>query len=387
MKKSLINTKMLIGISVALIMSSAGLMVHGQQTCFSCPKVSEIADKPYTSDTCPTAKCQWDSTMNGWKWACCAVDWYWFDTKCWGKPPINSFSYVWNGEWIIWSHEYELDGKSDVPSNLTNSSCIYGCKEGYSYINIGVNGKCVSTQLAECIWEFPANAVTGNSLTLQSKEWHYNEDSNVWCSFTCKSGYEWDGEKCEKIETQPQKWFYQFMNIDKLTIGIWNSIMEKLDEILTRSDDGVPSWAIMAFALDECPSGWRRFGEADGRFLRWASSYGATWWNSEIKLNANQLPAHQHVYKDTVYSEDSKWSSSYINLWNTDIPGNDKTILWNAGSTDENNYPVYWYRATVNGICTGKSSSQLLNGSSCSTTQKTIDITNPYLNVIYCVKQ
>jgi hypothetical protein len=62
----------------------------------------------------------------------------------------------------------------------------------------------------------------------------------------------------------------------------------------------VPKGAIMMFALAECPSGWERFEEMDGRFPRGATSFGERGGADTHTHNLIEAPHTHSVNQDTV---------------------------------------------------------------------------------------
>lgn len=62
----------------------------------------------------------------------------------------------------------------------------------------------------------------------------------------------------------------------------------------------------MAFDLSTCPAGWTRFSKADNRFIMGANAgFGQVGGNSKIMMQANQVAPHSHIFKDTVYLENT----------------------------------------------------------------------------------
>lgn len=157
----------------------------------------------------------------------------------------------------------------------------------------------------------------------------------------------------------------------KLTSLNWNSLMENLDS------QTVPQGAIVAFVgRTICPDGWTRYSDADGRFLMWASSsIWSKWWTNSIALVESNLPSHSH-YIRYGWSADDYWDNAnrraVVVDWSTNkYPwsnnGTKTAIDWN---TTEN----IW-RYTV-------STSSVWNWYYWSS----IDITNPYVKVLFCKK-
>ena len=369
---------MLIGLSAVLTLSSVGLMVYAQSSGrVTCP--TEIGCNAMTANACNSKDgCFWDG-------GCCV--------KGDLDGPV-SFAIPCSGQ-----------------ISPINNKCPVGC-----YVE---GDQCLSY----CTYPKPENATlfygdTKPSSSIFSSKWWHSSDldgsdkdvvsiagNELGCAFGCKKGYQYSGttQSCEKLpEVETQCFFCQFFverigNI--LTADTRDDIMKKLDTVfqfnwdnVTVVQETIPSWAIMAFNLTKCPEWWTRFGEADNRFLMWAQSgFGGIWWKSTIKLEANQLPAHQHIYEDTIWSENSSRiinNEPYFKFDTGDAYGD--VIIWqNGGNTDRNNYPTIWYRATWPNIYTWKNKDKFLplnNYSWGSLSQSDINILNPYVKVLYCVK-
>lgn len=81
-------------------------------------------------------------------------------------------------------------------------------------------------------------------------------------------------------------WTYTELNSGQaITEENWNAVIAKLNSINTASWS-VPSWAVMAFWLNSCPSWWSPADWKDWRldlrwqFLRWLNDFG-TWARSD----------------------------------------------------------------------------------------------------------
>lgn len=154
---------------------------------------------------------------------------------------------------------------------------------------------------------------------------------------------------------------------NKLDDVKWNSLMDDLDNL-------IPKGTIMAFAKDTCPTGWTPYTLADGRFLMWTNNgveVEDIWWNNNIILLANQLPPHQHKikYRNRSKFGDNANTRGVVVDWNTeDVPSG--VNVGGDGRENNNTYssqtaPVWKNRWT---------------------SQTWIDITNPYVKVLYCIK-
>lgn len=79
----------------------------------------------------------------------------------------------------------------------------------------------------------------------------------------------------------------------------------------------VPSWAVMAFALWSCPSGWSAYSAANWKTIIWVwnswrpystyHNYWTTWWEEKHRLTISEMPSHTHRY----YT----WNSSSYGGW------------------------------------------------------------------------
>lgn len=150
-----------------------------------------------------------------------------------------------------------------------------------------------------------------------------------------------------------------------LTATWWNQLMGDLDNL-------IPEGAIMAFNLDKCPTWWNDYSLANGRFLMWETSdIGGIWWKNSI----TEVPNHSHFVLD------------YLNQVN----GNGEI---NVGTMTINWESVTVWRATRTGDPTkraqtnddGHSDIPYIKHRVQSTWASSVDITNPYVKVRYCIK-
>lgn len=151
-----------------------------------------------------------------------------------------------------------------------------------------------------------------------------------------------------------------------LTSTDWNNLMDSLNSWT------VPAGAIMAFNSTSCPEWWQRYSKADWKFLMWANAgFWEVWWTSSITLTLGQIPQHQHRLFSNQANGD-KVSSSYGG--------------YISYSSDRKNWNQDYDLTKGGGISTttvGLSSYQLNSKSQ----PDKVDITNPFVKVIYCVKQ
>ena len=152
---------------------------------------------------------------------------------------------------------------------------------------------------------------------------------------------------------------------ERLTMDQWNSIMYYLDQL-------VPDWAIMAFALDECPTWWTRFEPADGKFLMWANSdIWGIWGDNLMRLSQAQLPSHFHymIANDKV---GSNWFRNNPSVYK------DKYLAARWSSSEWSNEDRYDLAASYKYPEYARTSSVW--------NWELIDITNAHVKVLYCVK-
>jgi hypothetical protein len=138
-------------------------------------------------------------------------------------------------------------------------------------------------------------------------------------------------------------------------------------------DSLIPEGAIMAFNLDKCPEWRSEYPLAnEWRFLMWATSdIGGVGWatNNEIKLQINQLPAHNHLIK---FSKISKF-------WDEDDA--------RYGPIDyySNNWPLWGSSSAQWGYVTPSSDTKYMS-TSLTWNWQAINIAPSYIKVHYCVK-
>ena len=162
---------------------------------------------------------------------------------------------------------------------------------------------------------------------------------------------------------------------DILTASWWNDLMDALDQ-----NAFIPDWAIMAFYADECPEGWKVFTGAIWRFLMWATSnIGTGWWKNYIL--GSELPAHQHEFYDYITQINAS-ENGEIKIWTHTLGDESVYVDFNYyGSSDD--YATK--RAQTAGYDRGKQP-YIKHKTIKSTTNNSVNITNPYINVLYCVK-
>lgn len=136
-----------------------------------------------------------------------------------------------------------------------------------------------------------------------------------------------------------------------LTSQNWNNLMDSLNEYT------VPQWAVMAFNLPKCPDWWTRFTDAEGRFIMGDSTNSKRkWWNFTIRLWVSQLPKHRFPIRIWWRGNDGEnKAGNVIRIWDSK-PGPRGE---NKETTAYTDYVGNW---------------------------DPIDITNPYITLLYCQK-
>lgn len=142
----------------------------------------------------------------------------------------------------------------------------------------------------------------------------------------------------------------------------WNSLMNNL---------WIPSWAIVAFNRS-CPSWRTRLSDADGKFLQGSSSYstnGGYWrWSSTHTLTTSEMPSHSHYVVRNYHAGTSEH-------WLEDSSYSTYTITSSVQRDDDTDYSMKVVTSSANAW---KSSSEWWGSS--------FSIMNPYIKVVYCVK-
>lgn len=128
---------------------------------------------------------------------------------------------------------------------------------------------------------------------------------------------------------------------DPLTSTLWNWLV----------DHSVPSWAVMAFDLQACPTGWTEYTALQWKFIRWADTWAVndpdfasrTWWTWARKIWSTQnddFKSHNH------YSPTRDWWAWTHEVWDSnswvDFPPYETTsnTWWNE-TRPKNVYLLY----------------------------------------------
>lgn len=184
----------------------------------------------------------------------------------------------------------------------------------------------------------------------------------------------------------------------KITADEWNVLMQWLDGLdnSNLTDFFVPGWAIMPFYSDECPDWWSEYAVADWKFLMWTTVAHGDVGNImdrdvEITLLAGNIPQHQHYLfwpkedegpRTRTGKEDGQIHYIAGEDWKATYPWSGYfTFYWTYWNPEE-----YQIRGLKNvnesKIIKGVTSYQIGGKSK----PNSIDITNPYVKVIYCRK-
>ena len=177
----------------------------------------------------------------------------------------------------------------------------------------------------------------------------------------------------------------------ELSAETWDSVLQELDQLkaelentLSKPSMAVPTWAIAAFDWKSwCPEGWSIYNKANWKVLVWVSNVNQAMMSggsSTATLNVQNLPAHTHYFKDTMFSEafleayrnnfmrgeytNDYWNRNTYKLfsaWVRDIPWKypawwsyqeaQWVIFGQEADVDYDNYPIYWVRLTSSEVC------------------------------------
>ena len=179
-----------------------------------------------------------------------------------------------------------------------------------------------------------------------------------------------------------------------LTWWDWDSIINSLNGLV------IPKWAIMAFELATCPNGWSPYNKANNRFLMWAdNNIGYKSWSFRVTLTWDQLPKHSHYFEDTVILEEAKY------YWITDAARNYSwyirkdvqmtPIRGNSQLANNTNFLTVVRKTSDFFTTSGGPKGGAIRWQQYEDVdyknwvnyyQKNIDITNPYIKVLYCIK-
>jgi hypothetical protein len=158
-----------------------------------------------------------------------------------------------------------------------------------------------------------------------------------------------------------------------LNSSMWNWVLWMLDAMKTDilndvKDYMVPSWTIIIFDWNTCPSDkWEKWTWYWERFLvplQWWDTNWALWWSWEIAIGVENIPNHFHYvvwwnWTDWLSSANALSRSNHIstNIWDDDY-----TLAWSAWGA------LYWKTSSVG-------------------SWKAIKYMPPYVKVLFCRKK
>ena len=114
-----------------------------------------------------------------------------------------------------------------------------------------------------------------------------------------------------------------FLNIntvnptDELTADLINNIINNQKDLDTRiiASWSTPSWAVMAFNLSSCPTGWSEYTLAYGRFIRWIdkswTNIDPDWERVLWNIQNDEFKSHNH----TATTNNAGWHSHTYQAW------------------------------------------------------------------------
>ena len=168
-----------------------------------------------------------------------------------------------------------------------------------------------------------------------------------------------------------------------------NQISRKAQSKESETNEGTPSGAVMAFDSENCPEGWTRFADADWRFIM-GTSPGYTYYpfvgprpnvkttggNNTIKLTISQLPPHRFY----LFANESATDRWYDRDRAQNREHRDRSVLVenNHDRWDDNYSYTMGVSSDQREASVGRTNT-LWKGNN-------IDITNPYIKLLYCKK-
>lgn len=106
-------------------------------------------------------------------------------------------------------------------------------------------------------------------------------------------------------------------NWDTINKDTWNTLVTKLNQTIenvnflnSNLSSSIPSWAVMTFNLDACPTWWTALASANRRTIvgvwndgQWNTyTRGITWWEAKHTLTTAEMPSHNHSVNDPWHS-------------------------------------------------------------------------------------
>lgn len=394
MKKIFNNRKLWTGMSVILTISSVGLLVRwldispieedwvfcycleeNETGCTECPTEC-LLHKINGMNKCigPKSSLQVDPILSN---------------DCTGTKPTNSVANNWTTYPI--SASWTIYARRRYAEQPTDKTCTYHCKEKYHYY---IDWRTESCKANACWWSKPDNSTANSSdkPEIDKSPWNFQASWTTPCSYHCNDGYEYNSSTKTCDEKEETCFFCQFKtNVinNILSWGVWDRLMDELDRLFKVDWSNViietiPSWAIMAFNLTECPEWWTRFDMADGRFLMWVNpatdtllgGTGQYWGNvgtpsnkNQVVLGINHLPSHSHQLK---YRNENNFAW----MWGSEV---DRWVIVDRDSEDLPD----GVRRSSNGW---DSTTTYIIETSSIWRNDSFDITNAHVKVLYCIK-
>jgi len=103
----------------------------------------------------------------------------------------------------------------------------------------------------------------------------------------------------------------------KVPGGIWYELDKSEWNSLMDSIWAVPAWAVMAFNLSSCPTGWSKYEDLEDAVIMGKGRYDTLWskdWENLVTLTEWNMPKHSHY---VVYEalNDYSWKRNYKYAW------------------------------------------------------------------------
>lgn len=305
-----------------------------------------------------------------------------------------SSTYIDNGEGNRNWEWYDGSDKNPGPCQFT---CLNGYQPSVEYSKDGTRGQFYCNSTSDTGWK--RFALRKSTLSADDKK--YVSESDKKLKNNTLTATIWDDLMNELDNLRTQLFAIEY------TLGDHSFDIRNLKNTSTYTSNipsNIPKWAIMAFNLSECPDWWTGFDQADGKFLMWWAwkaidkVYYKLWdtgWSNSIKLKADQLPEHHHYMfwpKNSQDSDNETYRKSHY------IESQDKRFI--AGDTDRINMSQYrmktireerssttYTRSDESKVRAWLTSSKLVDTGWNYISQKSIDIKNPYIAILYCIKE
>lgn len=114
---------------------------------------------------------------------------------------------------------------------------------------------------------------------------------------------------------------------------------QRIGELEARAPIAIPRNVVLAFDQAECPEGWERYNEADGRFIlgvREGMPLRATGGSEAHRLTIEEMPTHDH---GAVFGGDGR-KAGMLNEWPYHASGYER-MRPTGGGRPHNNMPPY----------------------------------------------